>query len=1085
MKEKWVRILGVFLATAMLVGFIPTVSTTASLEDPLVEDVIIAQETSGYKALFPDVVLIPQEQLPVEDRAAYPNGKLMVAYYRNTGHVPFVNSKEAMGTVQVVESKDNGRTWSAPRTLLTTDMLISYGIGSESYPMEARDPNFAILSDGTVIFTFFARNLNTDSTTRAFITYSRDGGKTFATPTQIPANSLDAWCAKRGDIAVFEDDQMLIPVYGMGASYSGQAGVNLLCTLQEDGTFRFEGEYLLADTGTLGYTINEVSLVATEGDTVYAMAREAGYVWRSANRGVTWERIAQETVIGGTQMHQPGLKLLSDGSIFATWTVSSVSSTATRPVYAKRVFLDRGWDATSAKLVYRNDNGGGGDMGDPSSCELPNGEVLVIYYVTGNATIGGTFVDPDEMIGDDEPEEEDTTVLEASLRGQQYVYWSDNFDATALGMYNNAYFTYTTQSRINVAEDTTGRFLRFAGNYTNTYQWGQMYSAVEMVGDYTATFDFRFSDETLSGQTEEMYISLLHKAGNTAVIHLRQKEIIYKVASTSATAQLTKTFTPGKWYSIRITRAEDGLYVRTWEKGTAEPTTWELEQHHNEMLKTGTFRMAYLSSNATDRYLDVDNLALSRRSIGTLNCNALSVTEGDASQQLSLTFTPDLTTASPAVATPVTWTSTDTAVATVENGLVSFVGAGTASVVATTALGETVDTCSVTVAAPQQPNTAVVDGDKIIVKPADGYELRAGSLLVQDANGNWFVPTRVGFREGGNASQYHIPAQAVAPYTIEADFYQPTKDDINMGLVGYSATENAGGGLRFIHRLNVTEEDGKLYMLADGKKVQVKEYGLLLAAQAVVRDPEKLTVKVADESMHVQRFVWPETNRYFDKCEEYVDIAVQVTGIETVGGGDIDIITRTYVKLADGTIVYGDVAVDNYNDVKPRPTVVVRTPANLTKADATLKTSVGIDEEQTMYVYTKAAGVSANDEDPASMYFSNENGYDYISFDFYFAAMPQGQQSGNPYIAMKTYRDLIGNYADNAQSADALGLTIQNKATGELNTEYIGSATWGKVEMNTWYTMTCKVTDWAKLNCVLWLGTSATVYVTDVQGWNE
>ncbi len=215
-------------------------------------------------------------------------------------------------------------------------------------------------------------------------------------------------------------------------------------------------------------------------------------------------------------------------------------------------------------------------------------------------------------------------------------------------------------------------------------------------------------------------------------------------------------------------------------------------------------------------------------------------------------------------------------------------------------------------------SSAVVNQETgiITVHTKPGYQLRAGSLLVKDANGNYFVPERVGFRNGGDASQYKVPENAVAPYTVEADFYQPTIEDINMGLVGYSYTDAQGGGLRFVHRLNITEENGKLYMMLDGENVEVKEYGLLLAAQTIVKDPQRLTIKVADESMHVQRYVWPTVNRYFDKCEDYVDVAIHITGIETAGGGNINIITRTYVELADGTVVYGIPAVDNYNAVR-------------------------------------------------------------------------------------------------------------------------------------------------------------------------
>ena len=166
------------------------------------------------------------------------------------------------------------------------------------------------------------------------------------------------------------------------------------------------------------------------------------------------------------------------------------------------------------------------------------------------------------------------------------------------------------------------------------------------------------------------------------------------------------------------------------------------------------------------------------------------------------------------------------------------------------------------------------------------------------------------------------------------------------------------------------------------------------------------------------------------------------------------------------------------------PAVVAGTPANLTEADENQKTAAGVDPAQKMYVYTKTAGESADLDNAASMYFSNENGYDYISFDVYFASMPSGQQDSKPYLAMKAYNNLVAADAtETTQTADGLGLTIVNKATGELNTEYVGEATWGKVEMNTWYTVTCKVTDWARVGVVLWSSASAEVYFTNVKGY--
>jgi hypothetical protein len=232
-------------------------------------------------------------------------------------------------------------------------------------------------------------------------------------------------------------------------------------------------------------------------------------------------------------------------------------------------------------------------------------------------------------------------------------------------------------------------------------------------------------------------------------------------------------------------------------------------------------------------------------------------------------------------------------------------------------LGEVIDTCAVTVSKkPQAPNTAVVNDRIITVKPADGYELKAGSLLVKDANGNYFVPERVGYRDGGDASQYEIPAEAKAPYTLPANdelFYQPTADALNMNVVGVSTTENSNGGLRFVYRLNVTEENGKLYMLSDGAKVEVKEYGLLLAAEAILKNPADLDIETAQDSMHVHQFAWPASNKYFDKCAEYVDISVHVVNILNNNGANMNLISRTYVRLVSGEVIYTDAFVGNYN----------------------------------------------------------------------------------------------------------------------------------------------------------------------------
>ena len=83
----------------------------------------------------------------------------------------------------------------------------------------------------------------------------------------------------------------------------------------------------------------------------------------------------------------------------------------------------------------------------------------------------------------------------------------------------------------------------------------------------------------------------------------------------------------------------------------------------------------------------------------SLNKTSLTLVEGN-SESLTATVTPDNATNK-----TVTWSSSNTAVATVENGVVKAVGAGTATITATA--GEKSATCAVTVSAAYVPVTAV------------------------------------------------------------------------------------------------------------------------------------------------------------------------------------------------------------------------------------------------------------------------------------------------------------------------------------------------------------------------------------------
>lgn len=214
----------------------------------------------------------------------------------------------------------------------------------------------------------------------------------------------------------------------------------------------------------------------------------------------------------------------------------------------------------------------------------------------------------------------------------------------------------------------------------------------------------------------------------------------------------------------------------------------------------------------------------------------------------------------------------------------------------------------------QQDNTAVIEGNTVTVKAGEGYQLKAGSLVVTDAKGNRFVPERIGFRENGDATQYKIPDNAVAPYTVDATFIQPGDvSGYNIGLVGTSVHEG-NKGLRFVHRVAI-DKDG--CMLYNGEKVKVVEYGLLLAAEMVLADANALDLTAANSSPYIWSFAWPQANKYYDLCDQYVDLSVQITGIGGTTSEKLNIHSRVYVVLENGATVYGAPATDNYANTLP------------------------------------------------------------------------------------------------------------------------------------------------------------------------
>lgn len=537
-------LLGLF-TLALLAAFSTTI-VSAGLSNPTVADVTIA--TGGAKSgggknyvHFPDIVKAK-------------NNTLLVAYYENSVHAPS-SSSQPFGKIQLVKSTNNGNSWSSPTTILDSAKLASYGIKtSTGQNVEARDPNFAVLPDGTILLTFFTRRYGNESVnpTKVYMMESTNNGESFSKPILVPCPSLDRWYAKRGDIAVFPDGQILIPVYGGGSKY-GNAGVatNILAKRTEPNTWNWQGDRLLATSSSEGASVNEASLVNPIGsgmqDTVYAMIREPGTVLKSIDRGLTWSKV-------GTQgsLHQPGMTALPDGRIFATWTKINNSSMPRRPIYGKMFNPKLGWPTTYEQLIFKETSSGGTiDMGDPSSVYTADGRLLTVWYNTTPFKIQGSFSTPSEWTSKEPP----LPVISGKAKDVR-----TGGHQGALGSKENISDTITIKNLLpgqyyaidgTLYNGTTGKLLTGTGTHLQV-------GFVPTSSTHTITLDFKDIDTSgLAGQTIIVYLAL-HKYSiyNPALMTLKNsgdanQAIYYSKVSAEATT------TKGKGHQGSVVNGEN------------------------------------------------------------------------------------------------------------------------------------------------------------------------------------------------------------------------------------------------------------------------------------------------------------------------------------------------------------------------------------------------------------------------------------------------------------------------------------------------------------------------------------------------
>ena len=275
------------------------------------------------------------------------NGDLFCVFYAGYGHVSLPRPDcPRGGRICSVRSKDEGRTWSAPRILFDG-------------PHDDRDPHIAQMRDGTVACGFFTYRPQPDGKTlcdTCLIT-SRDGGESWETEPQVVA---PGWPSS-APVRELPDGTRILGVY------------------QEEGATAYGGVIRSTDGGKSwcapipigkgsGVRLDaETDFVRLKDGTLYAALRGDRvnmHFATSPDGGLTWSSVKDI----GFPAHCPHFTRLSSGEILLTHRL---------PLTALHVSRDEGktWQGP-----YQIDSTGGAYA---STVELKDGSVLVVYYEEG------------------------------------------------------------------------------------------------------------------------------------------------------------------------------------------------------------------------------------------------------------------------------------------------------------------------------------------------------------------------------------------------------------------------------------------------------------------------------------------------------------------------------------------------------------------------------------------------------------------------------------------------------------------------------------------------------------------------------
>ncbi len=299
------------------------------------------------------------------------NGDLMGMFRGGAPHVGIG------GRLETVTSRDNGKTWSAPQTVIDG-------------PEDDRNPAFGQLKNGDLLLAFSVLKEydNTGLHLRAkkrsdrvidgvYTMRSTDSGKTWSKPERSePIHALQkggATISSYGKLTEMPDGTVLMSVYC--EFWDGRGNRSFIARSHDSGK-------TWGDISQVGLDVNETGILALPDGSIVAAMRSVTTAHLSTtvskDGGRSW---TQPALLTKDMEHPADLIRLKNGGILLTYGVRNAPHGV-----AAILSHDGGatWDQSTKTILVDDSNNI--DCGYPSSIQLPDGRIVTMYYQVDDPT---------------------------------------------------------------------------------------------------------------------------------------------------------------------------------------------------------------------------------------------------------------------------------------------------------------------------------------------------------------------------------------------------------------------------------------------------------------------------------------------------------------------------------------------------------------------------------------------------------------------------------------------------------------------------------------------------------------------------